>query len=149
MRHRTLPKLAEIERHCTKSNVRMTRQRRLVIRVIEEARDHPDVPELHRRAQRIDPRVSLPTVYRNIALLEQLGVLQRHRFNDGRSRYEIVSQRHHDHLIDVESGRVIEFQSPEIERLQAVVARRHGFRLVDHRLELYVVRLEQAKPHKA
>ena len=126
----------------------MTRQRRVVIGVIEEAHDHPDVPEVHRRAQRIDPKISLPTVYRNIALLEQLGVLKRHRFSDARSRYEVVSKRHHDHLIDVESGRVTEFQSPEIERLQAVVARRHGFRLVDHRLELYVVRLKQAKPHK-
>jgi Fur family transcriptional regulator, ferric uptake regulator len=123
----------------------MTEQRRVVLRVIAEASDHPDVEELHRRAQAIDPAVSLSTLYRTVRLLEAIGVLQRHEFLDGRSRYEVTPKRHHDHLIDVESGRVIEFHSPEIERLQAEIARRHGYRIIDHRLDIYAAPLPSSK----
>jgi Fur family transcriptional regulator, ferric uptake regulator len=138
----TVSKLAEIERRCADHRVRMTEQRRAVLRVVAEATDHPDVEELHRRAQRIDPAVSLSTLYRTVRLLEAIGVLQRHEFTDGRSRYELMPERHHDHLIDVETGRVTEFHSPEIERLQAEIARRHGYRILDHRLDIYVVPLQ-------
>ncbi len=123
----------------------MTAQRRVVIKVLAEATDHPDVEELHRRAHAIDADVSLATVYRNLKLLEAIGVLKRHAFADGRSRYEVTPASHHDHLIDIESGRVVEFRSPEIEALQDAIARKHGFRIVDHRLEIYVVPLERPK----
>jgi Fur family ferric uptake transcriptional regulator len=99
--------------------------------------DHPDAAELHRRVSALHPHISLPTVYRTLKRLEQLGVLSRHAFRDGRSRYEKASKRHHDHLIDVSTGKVTEFSSPEIERLQQEIAERLGFRLVGHRLELY------------
>jgi Fur family ferric uptake transcriptional regulator len=112
------------------------------LRVIAEASDHPDVEELYRRARSIDSAVSRSTVYRNVRLLKAIGVLQRHEFTDGRSRYEVTPPHHHDHLIDVESGRIIEFHSPEIERLQAEIAHRHGYRIIDHRLEIYVAPLE-------
>jgi Fur family ferric uptake transcriptional regulator len=125
--------------------MRMTEQRRVVLRVVAEATDHPDVEELHRRAQDIDPAVSLSTLYRTVRLLEAIGVLQRHEFTDRRSRYEITPEHHHDHLIDVETGRVIEFHSPEIERLQAEIADRHGYRILDHRLDIYVAPLQSAK----
>jgi Fur family ferric uptake transcriptional regulator len=125
--------------------MRMTEQRRVVLRVVAEATDHPDVEELHRRAQGIDPAVSLSTLYRTVRLLEAIGVLQRHEFTDRRSRYEVTPEHHHDHLIDVETGRVIEFHSPEIERLQAEIADRHGYRILDHRLDIYVAPLQSAK----
>ena len=127
----------------------MTEQRRAVLRVVAEATDHPDVEELHRRAQRIDPDVSLSTLYRTVRLLEAIGVLQRHEFANRRSRYEVTPERHHDHLIDVETGRVIEFHSPEIERLQAEIARRHGYRILDHRLDIYVVPLQSSKEQES
>jgi len=139
--------MAAIERRCADQHIRMTEQRRAVIRVIAEATDHPDVEQLHRRAQALDPDVSLSTLYRNLSLLEKLGLVKRHEFTDGRSRYEAVPARHHDHLIDVESGRVIEFQSPAIERLQIEIARRHGYRIIDHRLEIYVAPIKRPSNH--
>jgi Fur family ferric uptake transcriptional regulator len=119
----------------------VTEQRRVILQVIAGAHDYPDIEELHRRAARLDARISLATIYRNVRLFQELGILERHEFLNGRARYEASPSEHHDHLIDVRSGRVIEFQSPEIERLQAEVARQHGYCIVDHRLEIYVVPL--------
>ena len=115
----------------------MTAQRRVIARVLSESTDHPDVEALHRRALRIDSRISIATVYRTVRLFEEANILERHDFRDGRSRYEEVSESHHDHLIDIESGDVIEFQNEEIEKLQREIAKKLGFDLVDHRLELY------------
>ena len=115
----------------------MTAQRRVIARVLSEATDHPDVEDLYRRATAIDPRISIATVYRTVRLFEEANILERHDFRDGRSRYEETSDTHHDHLIDVETGEVIEFQNEEIEALQREVAKKLGYDLVDHRLELY------------
>ena len=120
----------------------MTGQRRVIARVLGEAEDHPDVVELHRRAAGVDDRISLSTVYRTVKLFEESGILERHEFQGGRSRYEMAQDDHHDHLINVETGEVIEFHDPEIEELQARIAAKLGFRLVDHRMELYGVPLE-------
>jgi len=117
----------------------MTGQRRVIARVLSESHDHPDAEEMHRRAAAIDPHISIATVYRTVRLLEEAGILERHDFRDGRSRYEEAPDVHHDHLIDVQSGKVIEFTSPEIEALQKKVAEQLGYRLIDHRLELYGV----------
>jgi len=117
----------------------MTDQRRVIARVLSEAADHPDVEEVYRRATAIDPNISIATVYRTVRLFEEANILERHDFGDGRARYEEAPDSHHDHLIDVQSGRVIEFQNPEIEALQREIARRYGYRLVGHRLELYAV----------
>lgn len=121
----------------------MTGQRRVIARVIGEAQDHPDVVELHRRAAAVDDRISLSTVYRTVRLLESEGIIERLEFRDGRSRYERAAQEHHDHLINLDTGAVIEFRSEAIEALQAEIARQLGFRLVSHRLELYAVPLDQ------
>ncbi len=121
----------------------MTEQRRVIAGVIEAAIDHPDVEELYRRAADIDPKISISTVYRTVKLFEDAGIIERHDFRDGRSRYETVSEEHHDHLIDLRSGKVIEFRSEEIEKIQEEVARKLGFKLVDHRLELYGVPLTE------
>jgi len=120
----------------------MTEQRRVIARVLSEAEDHPDVEEVYRRSTVIDPRISIATVYRTVRLFEEANILERHDFGDGRARYEEVPDEHHDHLIDVQSGRVIEFHSDEIEALQREIARRMGFKLVGHRLELYGVPLK-------
>ena len=120
----------------------MTEQRRIIARVISEASDHPDVEALHRRAVDIDAGISIATVYRTVRLFEEAGILTRHDFGDGRSRYETVSDDHHDHLIDLQSGKVIEFTNEEIEVLQREVARKLGYKLIDHRLELYCVPLD-------
>lgn len=141
--------IERIEQLCVEKGLRMTEQRRVIARVLSQAADHPDVEELHRRAAAIDPRISIATVYRTVRLFEEAGILERHDFRDGRSRYEETPNQHHDHLIDIETGRVIEFRDDEIERLQALVAERLGFRLVDHRLELYGVPLDSAKAKKA
>ena len=130
-----------LEEQCEANGMRMTEQRRVIARVIETASDHPDVEELHRRAAAIDRRISISTVYRTVKLFEDAGMIARHDFRDGRARYETVPEEHHDHLIDLRSGRVIEFRSEDIEKLQEIVARELGFRLVDHRLELYGVPL--------
>lgn len=126
-----------IEKLCAEKGLKMTAQRRVIARVLSEATDHPDVEDLYRRATAIDPRISIATVYRTVRLFEEADILERHDFRDGRSRYEETSDTHHDHLIDVETGEVIEFQNEEIEKLQREVAKKLGYDLVDHRLELY------------
>lgn len=132
-----------LEELCAARGLRMTDQRRIVARVLDQADDHPDVEELYRRANEIDPKISISTVYRTVKLFEDLGIVERHDFRDGRARYETVPDEHHDHLIDLKSGEVIEFRSAEIEALQERIAAEHGFRLVDHRLELYGVPLKK------
>lgn len=122
--------------------MRMTDQRKVIARVLSAAQDHPDVEELYRRSAAVDPNISIATVYRTVRLFEEAGIIARHDFRDGRSRYEQAGEEHHDHLIDMKSGQVIEFIDEEIERLQHLIARRLGFRLIDHRLELYGVPLE-------
>jgi Fur family ferric uptake transcriptional regulator len=126
----------EIEKACIAKGLRMTGQRRTIAKVIAEAADHPDVEELHRRAASLDSRISLATVYRTVRLFKDMGILESHAFH-GRARYEKAPAQHHDHLIDLASGRVIEFRNEEIEKLQEVVARQLGYNLVGHRLELY------------
>lgn len=123
----------------------MTAQRRVIARVLSEATDHPDVEAVHRRALRIDSRISIATVYRTVRLFEEADILERHDFRDGRSRYEEATENHHDHLINIETGEVIEFQNEEIEALQRAVAKKLGFDLVDHRLELYGIPLSAKK----
>ncbi|MES1197604.1 MAG: Fur family transcriptional regulator [Pseudomonadota bacterium] len=142
--------MERIEKLCVEKGMRMTEQRRVIARVLSVSKDHPDVEELHRRAAAIDPGISIATVYRTVRLFEESGILERHDFRDGRSRYEEVPETHHDHLIDMKSGKVVEFVDPEIERLQQEIAKRLGYRLVDHRLELYGVPLDEkpAKPSK-
>ncbi len=131
-----------IEKLCVDKGLRMTEQRRVIARVLSEAHDHPDAEELHRRAAAVDSRISIATVYRTVRLFEDAGILERHDFRDGRSRYEEAPEEHPDHLIDLTSGKVIEFRDEEIERLQQLVAERLGFKLVDHRLELYGTPIE-------
>lgn len=131
-----------LEKRCVEKGLRMTEQRKVIARVLEDSEDHPDVEDLYRRASEFDQQISIATVYRTVKLFEETGVIERHEFRDGRARYEIVPEKHHDHLIDLKSGEVIEFVSREIEVLQEKIAREHGFRLVDHRLELYGVPLE-------
>ena len=128
-----------IEKLCADRGMRMTDQRRVVARVLSQSHDHPDVEELYRRASAVDPHISIATVYRTVRLFEEAGIIARHDFRDGRSRYEEQTNDHHDHLIDMKSGRVVEFVDEEIERLQEAIARRLGYRLVAHRLELYGV----------
>jgi Fur family ferric uptake transcriptional regulator len=137
--------ISELEELCIRKGMRMTDQRRVIARVLSDADDHPDVEEVHRRAAAVDERIAIATVYRTVRLFEDSGILERHDFRDGRSRYEQVSEEHHDHLIDVQSGDIIEFRNEVIERLQDVVARELGYRLVDHRLELYGVPLDRKR----
>jgi Fur family ferric uptake transcriptional regulator len=132
-----------IENLCIEKGMRMTEQRRVIARVLSLAHDHPDVEEVYHRASEVDNKISIATVYRTVRLFEEAGILERHDFRDGRSRYEQVPEEHHDHLIDLSSGKVIEFHNDEIERLQAIIARELGFELVDHRLELYGVPLDR------
>jgi Fur family transcriptional regulator, ferric uptake regulator len=131
-----------IEKLCAERGMRMTDQRRVVARALSQSQDHPDVEELHRRAVALDPHISIATVYRTVRLFEEAGVVERHDFGDGRSRYEELTEDHHDHLIDTKTGRVIEFFDEEIEALKAAIARRLGFRLIGHKLELYGVPLD-------
>ncbi len=138
----THPDDTNLEDRCVAAGMRMTDQRRVIARVIETSLDHPDVEELHRRAAAIDRRISISTVYRTVKLFEDTGIIERHDFRDGRSRYETVSDDHHDHLIDLRSGKVVEFRNSDIEKLQQLIARELGFKLVDHRLELYGVPLD-------
>jgi Fur family ferric uptake transcriptional regulator len=137
----TLPKHTNIEAQCAAKGMRMTEQRRVIARVLADSADHPDVEELYRRCHEIDNHISISTVYRTVKLFEDAGIIERHDFREGRARYEQIPESHHDHLINLRTGEVIEFQSEEIERLQAEIARRLGYRLVDHRLELYAVPL--------
>jgi len=136
-----MPGKIDIEALCAERGLRITEQRRVIARVLSDALDHPDVEELHRRASAIDKGISIATVYRTVRLFEEAGILERHDFRDGRSRYEMAPDEHHDHLIDVETGKVIEFHDDELEALQAKIAARLGYRLVDHRMELYAVPL--------
>jgi Fur family ferric uptake transcriptional regulator len=129
----------DIEQLCADKGLRITEQRRVIARVLGEAEDHPDVETLHERAVAVDPKISIATVYRTVRLFEDAGILERHEFGDGRSRYEAASEDHHDHLIDVETGQVIEFVDEELEMLQRRIAEKLGYRLVDHRMELYGV----------
>ena len=131
-----------LEEQCTKKGMRMTEQRRVIAQVIEAAVDHPDVEELYRRASAIDARISLSTVYRTLNLFEEAGLVTKHDFKDGRARFEPIPDEHHDHLIDIRTGKVIEFRNEEIEAIQDLIAKRLGYRLVDHRLELYAVPLK-------
>lgn len=135
-----------IEKLCLEKGLKMTEQRRVIARVLSEATDHPDVEQVYRRATKIDPRISIATVYRTVKLFEEASILTRHDFGDGRARYEEAPQEHHDHLIDMNSGEVIEFVDEEIERLQERIAERLGYRLVDHRLELYGIRIGRPDP---
>ena len=132
-----------IEKLCLDKNMRMTEQRRVIARVLSLAADHPDVEELHRRAHAIDPHISIATVYRTVRLFEEAGIIDRLDFRDGRSRYEEHTDEHHDHLIDMKTGKVVEFVDEEIEALQVEIARKLGYKLVDHRLELYGVPIEE------
>ncbi len=134
--------ISRLERQCVDKGLKMTEQRRVIARVLSEADDHPDVERVYQRAAKIDRRISLATVYRTVRLFEQANILERHDFGDGRARYEEARNEHHDHLIDITSGDVIEFADNDIERLQSAVARRLGFELVDHRLSLYGIPLE-------
>ena len=138
-----------LEAACAAKGLRMTEQRRVIARVLEAADDHPDVEELHRRAAAVDPRISIATVYRTVKLFEDAGIITRHDFGEGRARYETVPDEHHDHLIDVRSGRVIEFTNDEIERLQQAMAERLGYRLIGHRLELFGVPLDEGGKKKS
>lgn len=138
----THPLRPDIEALCNQKGMRMTDQRRVIARVLGASDDHPDVEELYRRAAAVDPRISIATVYRTVRLFEEAGILDRHDFRDGRARYEVTPDEHHDHLIDVETGAVIEFRDEELEALQKRIAERLGFDLVDHRMELYGLRPE-------
>jgi Fur family ferric uptake transcriptional regulator len=137
----TMPDRIDLEALCAEKGLRITEQRRIIARVLSAADDHPDVEELHRRSAAIDPGISIATVYRTVKLFEEAGVLERREFKGGRTRYEPVTETHHDHLIDLETGQVHEFEDAELEALQARIAERMGFRLVDHRMELYAVPL--------
>jgi Fur family transcriptional regulator, ferric uptake regulator len=135
-----------LESLCIEKGLKMTGQRRVIARVLSEATDHPDVEQVYRRASAIDPKISIATVYRTVKLFEEANILSKLDFGDGRARYEEAPEEHHDHLIDMKSGKVIEFHNEEIERLQRDIARRHGFELIGHRLELYGVPLDAAAP---
>ncbi|KHK92963.1 Fur family transcriptional regulator [Novosphingobium malaysiense] len=133
----------DIEALCAERGLRITEQRRVIAKVLSDSTDHPDVEKLHERATAIDPGISIATVYRTVRLFEEAGILDRHDFGDGRARYEAAPEAHHDHMIDVETGSVIEFVDPELEALQRQIAERLGFRLVDHRMELFGVKLDR------
>ena len=133
---------AKLEVLCVERGLKMTDQRRVIARVLSDASDHPDVEAVHRRATAIDPNISIATVYRTVRLFEEAGILAKHDFGDGRARYEETPDEHHDHLIDIQSGKVVEFHNDEIEELQRKIAEKAGYRLVGHRLELYGVPLD-------
>ena len=137
-----------IERLCIDKGIKMTEQRRVIARVLSMAKDHPDVEKVYRRASEMDPKISIATVYRTVRLFEEANIIERHDFGDGRSRYEEATDEHHDHLIDIQSGEVIEFQNQEIEALQEEIAEKHGMKLVGHRLELYGVPLGPSGDNK-
>ena len=130
----------DIENKCVKKGVRLTEQRKLVAKVMSESDDHPDVDELHKRVNKLDSKISIATVYRTVKLFEESGILTKHAFKGGKARYEELSESHHDHLIDIKTGEIIEFVDDEIEKLQKKVAEKYGYKLVDHKLELYGVK---------
>ena len=131
-----------IEQKCKSKGVKLTDQRKIIAKVMSEATDHPNVDELYNRVSKIDPRISIATVYRTVKLFEESGILAKHEFKGGKARYEELNEGHHDHLIDVKSGEIIEFVDEEIERLQKKVAEKHGYHLVDHKLELYGIKIK-------
>ena len=133
---------SKLEVLCAERCLKMTDQRRVIARVLSESSDHPDVESVHRRATSIDPNISIATVYRTVRLFEEAGILAKHDFGDGRARYEETPEEHHDHLIDIQSGKVVEFHNDEIEELQRRIAEKAGYRLVGHRLELYGVPMD-------
>jgi len=141
----TVKTATSIEARCVEKGMRMTEQRRTIARVLNDADDHPDVEELYRRCAKVDAKISISTVYRTVKLFEDAGIIEKHDFREGRARFEQIPDTHHDHLINLRTGEVVEFQSEEIERLQAEVARKLGYKLVDHRLELYAVPLNDDK----
>ena len=132
-----------IENKCIKKGIRLTDQRKLVATVMSESNDHPDVDELHKRVNKVDPKISIATVYRTVKLFEEAGVISKHDFKGNKARYEGASQEHHDHLIDVNTGEIIEFVNHDIEQLQKKVAEKLGYNLVDHRLELYGAKIKK------
>src|SRR5205809_6787088 len=139
------PKPRDVEALCSAKGMRMTEQRRVIARVLAAADDHPDVEKLYRRCAAVDDRISISTVYRTVKLFEDAGIIERHDFRNGRARYEQIPDSHHDHLINLRTGEVIEFQSEDIEWLQREISRKLGYKLVDHRLELYAVPLDDEK----
>ena len=126
-----------IEDQCLKKGVRLTDQRKLIAKVMSESKDHPDVDELHKRVSKYDSKISIATVYRTVKLFEEAAIVAKHDFKGNKSRYEKATEEHHDHLIDINSGEILEFVDPEIERLQKKVAEKLGYKLLDHKLELY------------
>ena len=138
--------VSRLEQLCLDKGLKMTEQRRVIARVLSDSADHPDVEQVYRRATALDPRISVATVYRTVRLFEEANILAKHDFGDGRSRYEEMPSAHHDHLIDLQSGRVVEFHNEEIERLQRLVADELGYELVGHRLELYAVPRDRKAP---
>ena len=132
--------MTDIEEKCISKGVKLTGQRKIIARVMSEAEDHPDVDELYKRVTKIDSKISIATVYRTVKLFEEAGILAKHEFKGGKARYEEISESHHDHLIDVKTGEIIEFVDDEIEKLQKKVAEKYGYELVDHKLELYGIK---------
>ena len=130
----------QLEQLCIERGMKMTEQRRIIARVLSDANDHPDVEDLYQRSVEIDPKISIATVYRTVKLFEESGILAKHEFKGGKARYEELNEGHHDHLIDVKSGEIIEFVDEEIEKLQKKVAEKYGYKLVDHKLELYGIK---------
>ena len=128
---------SDIENKCIKKGVRLTEQRKLVAKVMTESKDHPDVDELHKRVNKLDSKISIATVYRTVKLFEESGIVAKHDFKGNKARYEETTQEHHDHLIDINTGKITEFVNDDIEKLQKKVAEKLGYKLVDHRLELY------------
>ena len=132
--------MTDIEQKCISKGVKLTDQRKIIAQVMSEANDHPDVDELYKRVTKLDPKISIATVYRTVKLFEEAGILAKHEFKGGKARYEEISESHHDHLIDIKTGEIIEFVNDEIEKLQKKVAEKYGYELVDHKLELYGVK---------
>lgn len=136
---------SRIEEMCVEKGMKMTGQRRVIAQVLSDSTDHPDVEEVYRRSSDVDPKISIATVYRTVRLFEEAGIVERLDFGDGRARYEEASEDHHDHLIDVQSGKIVEFHDEEIEELQRKIAEKLGYKLVDHRMELFGVPLDSGK----
>ena len=134
---------SDIESKCTQKGIRLTDQRRLVAKVMSDSHDHPDVDELHKRVNKLDPKISIATVYRTVKLFEEAGVVAKHDFKGNKARYEQSSHDHHDHLIDINTGEITEFVDEDIEKLQKKVAEKLGYKLVDHRLELYASKIKK------
>lgn len=134
---------SRLEEMCIEKGMKMTGQRRVIAQVLSDANDHPDVEEVYRRSSAVDPKISIATVYRTVRLFEEAGIVERLDFGDGRARYEEASEDHHDHLICVQTGKIVEFHDDEIEELQAKIAEKLGFKLVDHRMELFGVPLDK------